>query len=99
MARGIERGEFREVNVPMFVRVITAPLVMLSLWTRSFGPCSGQPVDADAYIRTHVDMVSGSAAARLTCRACDRPQESRGEPHWDAEVALIDFRAAAVEAD
>lgn len=57
LARGIERGEFREVNVPMFVRVITAPLVMLSLWTRSFGPCSEQPVDADAYIRTHVDMV------------------------------------------
>ena len=57
LARGIERGEFREVNVPMFVRVITAPLVMLSLWTRSFGPCSGQPIDADAYIRTHVDMV------------------------------------------
>ena len=57
LARGIERGEFRDVNVPMFVRVITAPLVMLSLWTRSFGPCSGQPIDADAYIRTHVDMV------------------------------------------
>jgi AcrR family transcriptional regulator len=57
LTRGVERGEFRAVNVPMFVRVITAPLVMLSLWTRSFGPCSGQPVDADAYIATHVDMV------------------------------------------
>ncbi len=43
--------------LPMSVRVITAPLVMFSLWTRSFGPCSGQPVDADAYIATHVDMV------------------------------------------
>jgi hypothetical protein len=41
----------------MFVRVITAPLVMLSLWKRSFGPCSQQPVDADAYLETHIDMV------------------------------------------
>jgi len=57
LARGVERGEFREVNVAMFVRVITAPLVMLPLWPGSFGPCSGQPVDADAYIQTHVDMV------------------------------------------
>ncbi|HTN49401.1 MAG TPA: TetR/AcrR family transcriptional regulator [Burkholderiaceae bacterium] len=57
LRRGIDSGEFRPVDVQMFVRVITAPLVMLSLWKRSFGPCSAQPIDADAYIRTHVDMV------------------------------------------
>ena len=55
--RGIERGEFRAVDPAMFVRVITAPLVMLSLWKRSFGPCSQQPVDADAYLATHIDIV------------------------------------------
>jgi len=58
--RGIERREFRGVDPAMFVRVITAPLVMLSLWKRSFGPCSQQPVDADAYIETHIDMVLSS---------------------------------------
>jgi AcrR family transcriptional regulator len=58
--RGIERGEFRAVDPAMFVRVITAPLVMLSLWKRSFGPCSRKPVDADAYLGTHVDMVLAS---------------------------------------
>jgi AcrR family transcriptional regulator len=55
--RGIERGEFRRVEPQMFVRVVTAPLVMLSLWKRSFGPCSQTPIDADAYIATHVDMM------------------------------------------
>jgi AcrR family transcriptional regulator len=55
--RGIERHEFRRVDPAMFVRVITAPLVMLSLWKRSFGPCSQHPVDADAYLETHIDMV------------------------------------------
>jgi AcrR family transcriptional regulator len=57
LRRGVDSGEFRPVDIPMFVRVMTAPLVMLSLWKRSFGPCSAQPVDADAYIGTHVDMV------------------------------------------
>jgi len=57
LRRGVDSGEFRAVDIPMFVRVMTAPLVMLSLWKRSFGPCSAQPVDADAYIGTHVDMV------------------------------------------
>jgi hypothetical protein len=57
VGRGIERGEFRRVEPQMFVRVATAPLVMLSLWKRSFGPCSQTPIDADAYIATHVDMM------------------------------------------
>jgi len=60
LTRGVARGEFRAVEVPMLVRVITAPLVMLSLWKRSFGPCSGEPLDADAYIATHIDMVLAS---------------------------------------
>jgi AcrR family transcriptional regulator len=58
--RGVERREFRRVDPAMFVRVITAPLVMLSLWKRSFGPCSQQPVDADVYLETHIDMVLAS---------------------------------------
>ena len=57
IVRGIERGEFRRIDTPIFVRVVTAPLVMLSLWKRSFGPCSRQPLDAEAYISTHLDMV------------------------------------------
>jgi len=55
--RGIERREFRAVDPALTVRIIAAPLVMLSLWTRSFGPCSNEPVDAEAYVAAHVDMV------------------------------------------
>jgi AcrR family transcriptional regulator len=53
--RGISRGEFRAVEVEIFVRVLTAPLVMLSLWKRSFGPCSAQPLDAERFIQTLLD--------------------------------------------
>ena len=55
--RGIERGEFRPVDTETFVRVITAPLVMLSLWKRSFGVCSARPIDADQYIETLLDTM------------------------------------------
>jgi AcrR family transcriptional regulator len=62
LTRGIERGEFRRVDVPHVARVITAPLVMLSLWKRSFGACSGEPLDADAYLAAHVDLVLAGLA-------------------------------------
>jgi AcrR family transcriptional regulator len=55
VARGIERREFRPVEVETFVRVLSAPLVMLSLWKRSFGPCSAQPLDAERFIQTLLD--------------------------------------------
>ncbi len=50
--RGIARGEFRPVEVPTFVQVLTAPMVMLSLWKNSFSACSQRPIDPEAYIRT-----------------------------------------------
>jgi len=55
--RGSERGEFRTVKPDMFARVVTGPLVMLSLWKHSFGACSQQPLDANDYLATHLDIV------------------------------------------
>lgn len=57
LQRGIERREFRAVDPALVVRAITAPLFTLSLWSHSFGPCSNEPIDADAYIAAHIDMV------------------------------------------
>jgi hypothetical protein len=55
--RGTERGEFRTVEPDMFARVVTGPLVMLSLWKHSFGACSQQPLDANDYLAMHLDIV------------------------------------------
>ena len=63
--RGVERGEFRPVDIEMTVRALAAALVMLSLWKCSFGPCSQKPVDAAAYIDVTVDTFVTS----LTCDA------------------------------
>jgi AcrR family transcriptional regulator len=53
--RGVERGEFRKVDVEMNVQALAASLVMLSLWKCSFGPCSQKPIDPAAYIDVTID--------------------------------------------
>lgn len=58
--RGISRGEFRRVETDVFVRVMTASLVMLSLWKRSFGACGTRPIDAELYISTLLDTTLAS---------------------------------------
>ena len=62
-SRGIERGEFRKVNVEMTVQPLAASLVMLSLWKCSFGPCSARPIDAASYIDTTLDTFLTSLRA------------------------------------
>lgn len=62
--RGIKRGEFRPVDVPTFVQVVTAPMVMLNLWKHSFGPCSARPLDAEAYVETLLEMALASLRAQ-----------------------------------
>jgi AcrR family transcriptional regulator len=70
--RGIRRREFRSVDVALFTRVMTAPLVMLSLWNRSFGACSSEPVDAEAFVAmlldTHLTSLSTLRKATPTPR-------------------------------
>lgn len=55
LERGIARGEFRPVDTATYVRVMTAPLVMLSLWKNSFAPCSAIPLDPTQYLATMLD--------------------------------------------
>lgn len=61
--RGIARGEFRRVDVPMFIQVMSAPMVMLTLWTRSFGPCSHRPIEPAAYLGMLGDTMVAALAA------------------------------------
>jgi AcrR family transcriptional regulator len=53
--RGVTSGEFRPVDTALYVRVMTAPLVMLSLWKHSFGACSAQPLDPEQYLAAVLD--------------------------------------------
>jgi len=57
--RGIERGEFRPVDVPQLVHLIVAPLVQMATWRYSLAPCcpSAQQIDPPALIELHADLL------------------------------------------
>lgn len=57
--RGIERGEFRAVNVPAAVLSIILPMIMLCLHKHSIGACvpMSAEVDPHVFIGQHVELV------------------------------------------
>lgn len=54
--RGIARGEFRPVDVPTFVEVISAPLAMLSMWENSFAPCGAKGLAPQTFVTATIDV-------------------------------------------
>jgi AcrR family transcriptional regulator len=54
--RGIERGEFRAVDIDNTARLLIAPLLFLALWRHSFARVAPMPLDPIAYCRAHLDL-------------------------------------------
>ena len=73
IGEGIERGEFRAVDIDYFVRVVAAPLVMLTLWSRCFGPFRPGGLDDERYLAAALDAFVAAlrpqAAAPVARRA------------------------------
>jgi AcrR family transcriptional regulator len=58
LLRGIERGEFRSVEVAPMARVLAAPLSLMSIWTHSLGPHDNDPAaTTDSYLDAYLDLV------------------------------------------
>jgi len=53
---GVRQGEFRPLPADYAVRVLLAPLLMLAIWRYSLGVCDKEPVDAEAYLQTYLDI-------------------------------------------
>lgn len=56
LRRGIERGEFRPVDIENTARLLIAPLLFLALWRHSFARIAPVPLDPVAYCRDHLDL-------------------------------------------
>ncbi|MFI5371044.1 MAG: TetR/AcrR family transcriptional regulator [Candidatus Eisenbacteria bacterium] len=54
IARGMERGEFREVDARKSAALGLMPLVMLAQWKHSFMRVASNPVDLPAYFEAHL---------------------------------------------
>lgn len=72
LERGIAKGEFRPIDVPVVTQVLIAPMLMLMMWKHSVGPCDQSELDPMMFLNSFIDMAlngllppAGSAAAAL----------------------------------
>ncbi len=54
---GIQRGEFRDLDVHTTALVMVSPMLMASLWRHSFAHCAPDYADAQAFFDTALDFL------------------------------------------
>lgn len=59
LQRGIERGEFRALDLDLTVHSVLAPLLFLVTWKHSMAPCCPHPqqIDPETFIRHHAQLL------------------------------------------
>lgn len=57
LRRGIERGEFREVDPEIAGRLLVAPLFMVALWGSSLAVCTPERIDPLPLLEAHIEML------------------------------------------
>lgn len=55
--RGIDSGEFVPTDVEYVMRLVIAPLWMLTVWRFSFDICDGRKLDPYKYLALHLDLM------------------------------------------
>ncbi len=63
LARGIADGEFRPVDVTAVVPSVIAPLMLAMLWRSSIGRHAALPLDPEAILKAHLDVLLRGLAA------------------------------------
>ncbi len=68
LQRGVDSGEFRNVDVTYGVYLLLAPMMFLALWRHSAATCiaADAPLDPVAYLNTHIDNLLWGLAVRPT---------------------------------
>jgi AcrR family transcriptional regulator len=57
LTRGMERGEFRTVDVRHTTFCVIAPMLLTALWRHSLGRFEPDALDPDALWRTHIELL------------------------------------------
>jgi AcrR family transcriptional regulator len=82
LARGVARGEFRDLPANPTTTLICAPLMFLMLWQRALAPYSRKTIDADAFIDNLLQMLLFGLTANA---ARDTPLPPQVGPYrWEA---------------
>lgn len=64
LRRGVERGEFRAIDVEAVSSVIAAPLAFRAIWAHSLGRCEAAPVSDERFAATYFDFLVAGLRAR-----------------------------------
>jgi AcrR family transcriptional regulator len=66
LERGLESGEFREIDLEQAVHIIVAPMIFLMMWKHSMGACaaSAKNVDPEQFIHMQVDLLLHGMTAK-----------------------------------
>lgn len=59
LRRGIERGEFRNIDIPQAVTSLVSAMVFVMTWKHSLGSCNSHDASFDppAFLAAHVDLL------------------------------------------
>jgi AcrR family transcriptional regulator len=57
LARGIETGEFRPVNIDATAEMIQSQLLFLAVWTHTIAPVTDHKIDQAQYIHNFIDVL------------------------------------------
>lgn len=77
LQRGVERGEFRPLDLQYGVHTVLAPMLYLVVWKHSFGACiaQGSPLVPDAYLNAQIDiLLHGLSVSRPARRTVTQTQ-------------------------
>ena len=66
LERGLESGEFRDIDLEQAVHIIVAPMIFLMMWKHSMGACaaSAKIVDPEQFIHMQVDVLLHGMTAK-----------------------------------
>jgi TetR/AcrR family transcriptional regulator len=79
--RGIERGEFRKIDVAGVTHALVAPMLFLVMHKHSIGACGvGHSIDPRAFITAQLDLVLHGLQAPAAAPAKAKPQPRRSPP-------------------
>jgi AcrR family transcriptional regulator len=78
LLRGIERGEFRAIDVDHAIPCVIGPMLLTALWKHSLGLYEEGPMDVAGVCRAHIDLLlHGLQAPRPASAARPSPERRR----------------------
>ena len=78
LQRGMERGEFRQMDLEYGTYIVLAPMMFLMLWNNSMGPCAlpDENFSPEQYIRSQVDNILHGLCVRPAAGATPTPSQN-----------------------